>query len=244
MFAAGATLPILGKTDEELLGTSLREYVAPRDKLLVEQLLAVAAKKGRIDNAKVRLKGAKGPTPPLSFAGYLMPDLEDHYFLAMRTAADVSEDGEIDPSVTRDQNTGLRGGESFSNMAADKLKEAKAGGAAAELTLINVPGFEEFYNSLDDDDQDILMSTVGTTLRANSIGGDSAGEIGDGKFGIVHDTDVNVDDLEAQLTEATRVFDTQGKGGEVQAGKVDIDLQEVDEEDLTKGLVYTINHLR
>ncbi len=55
VFAAGATEPVLGKTEQELVGTSLREYVAPRDKLLVEQLLAVAAKKGRIDNAKIRL---------------------------------------------------------------------------------------------------------------------------------------------------------------------------------------------
>ncbi len=53
-----------------------------------------------------------------------------------------------------------------------------------------------------------------------------------------------MNDLEVQLTEATRVFDPQGKGVEVQAGKVDIDLEEIDEEDLTKGLVYTINHLR
>ncbi|MBT4741281.1 MAG: diguanylate phosphodiesterase, partial [Rhodospirillaceae bacterium] len=73
VFAAGATQPVLGKTIEELIGTSFRDYVAPRDKLLVEQLLAVAAKKGRIDDTKVRLKGVKGPTPPLNFAGYLMP---------------------------------------------------------------------------------------------------------------------------------------------------------------------------
>ncbi len=172
VFAAGATEPILGKTDEKLIGTSLREYVAPRDKLLVEQLLAVAAKKGRIDNATVRLKGVKGLSPPLSFSGYLMPDLGDHYFLAMRTSADLSEEGELDTSVKRDQNTGLLAGDSFSNMAADKLKEAKAGGSATELTLINVPGFDKFYNSLEEEDQDILMSTVGTTLRANSIGGD------------------------------------------------------------------------
>ncbi|MBT7450510.1 MAG: diguanylate phosphodiesterase, partial [Rhodospirillaceae bacterium] len=69
VFAAGATQPVLGKTIEELIGTSFRDYVAPRDKLLVEQLLAVAAKKGRIDDTKVRLKGVKGPTPPLNFAG-------------------------------------------------------------------------------------------------------------------------------------------------------------------------------
>jgi hypothetical protein len=71
---------VLGKAIEELIGTSLRDYVAPRDKFLVEQLLAIAAKKGHIDDTKIRLQGTKGPSPPLSFAGYLMPDLEDHFF--------------------------------------------------------------------------------------------------------------------------------------------------------------------
>ena len=45
VLAAGATQPVLGKTAEQLIGTSFRDYVAPKDKLLVEQLLAVAAKK-------------------------------------------------------------------------------------------------------------------------------------------------------------------------------------------------------
>ncbi len=147
-----------------------------------------------------------------------MPDLDNHYFLAMRTSADVSEEGELDTSIKRDKNTGLLAGDSFSDMAAEKLKAAKAGKGEAELTLINLPGFNDFYGSLDEDDQDILMSTVGTTLRANSLGGDSAGEIGEGKFGIIHDSEVNVGDLEAKLTEATRVFDPQGKGVEAQAG--------------------------
>lgn len=244
VFAAGATKPVLGKTIEELIGTSIRDYVAPRDKLLVEQLLAVAAKKGRIDDTKIRLQGTKGLSPPLSFAGYLMPDLGNHFFLAMRTSADVDEEGKLEPGKKRNQSTGLLAGESFSDLAAEKLKDAKAGGAEAELTLVSVPGFEEFYEGLSADDREILMSTVGTTLRANSMDGNSAGEIGDGKFGIIHDTEIDVADLESKLSEATRVFDPSGKGVEVQAGTVDIDLDTVNEEDLTKGLVYTINHFK
>ena len=244
VFAAGATQPVLGKSVEELIGTSIRDYVAPRDKLLVEQLLRIAAKKGRIDDTTIRLKGANGLTPPLSFAGYLMPDLGNHFFLAMRTSSPIGEDGEIDSKVKRDKGTGLLTGDSFSDLAAEKLKAAKSGDGGAELTLINVPGFNDFFDGLSEDDQAILMSTVGTTLRANSIGGDSAGEIGDGKFGILHDTDIDVTDLEAKLTEATRVFDPSGKGVEVQAGTVDFDLDDINEEDLTKGLVYTINHFK
>ncbi len=244
VFAAGATMPVLGKTVEDLIGTSLRDYIAPRDKLLVEQLLAVAAKKGRIDNTLVHLQGTKGPTPPLAFAGYLMPDLGNNFFLALRTVAHMDESGELEKAGTRDTSTGLLEGNSFSDMAAQKLQDAQKGGDNAELTLVNLPGFDDFYQNLSGEDQDILMSTVGTTLRANSIGGESAGEIGEGKFGILHEGGLDVADLEAKLAEATRVFDPTGKGVEVQAGTVDVDTSDIDEEDLTRGLVYTINHFR
>ena len=244
VFAAGATQPVLGKTIEELIGTSFRDYVAPRDKLLVEQLLAVAAKKGRIDDTKVRLKGVKGPTPPLNFAGYLMPDLGNNFFLALRTASDAEENGALEGASKRDQSTGLLAGDSFSGLAAEKLKETKNGEGDTELTLVNLPGFDTFYESLSEEDQEILMSTMGTTLRASSIGGDSAGEMGDGKFGILHDADLDVADLEAKLAEAARVFDPEGKGVDVQAGTIDVDMTDINDEDLTNGLVYTINHFR
>jgi EAL domain-containing protein (putative c-di-GMP-specific phosphodiesterase class I) len=244
VFAAGATQPVMGKSIEELIGTSFRDYVAPRDKLLVEQLLAVAAKKGRIDNTTVRLKGAEGPTPPLKFAGYLMPDLGNNFFLAFSTSSEVGADGEYESDSSRDKSTGLLVGDSFSGLAAEKLKESKNGDGDTELTLVNLPGFDSFYESLSEEDREVLMNTMGTTLRANSIGGDSAGEMGDGKFGILHDADLDVADLEAKLAEATRVFDPEGKGVDVQAGTIDVDMTDINDEDLTNGLVYTINHFR
>ncbi|MEQ8735586.1 MAG: EAL domain-containing protein [Rhodospirillaceae bacterium] len=244
VFAAGATQPVFGKSVEQMIGTSLRDYIAPRDKLLVEQLLAVAAKKGRIDDTTIHLQGTKGPTPPLSFAGYLMPDLGNNFFLALRTVSHVGQDGEYEDAGERDRSTGLLAGDSFSGLAAEKLKESHKAGGNTELTLVNLPGFDSFYESLSEDDQSVLMNTVGTTLRANSIGGESAGEIGEGKFGILHDSALDVAELEAKLAEATRVFDPTGKGVEVQAGTIDVDMDDINEEDLTKGLVYTINHFR
>lgn len=50
--------------------------------------------------------------------------------------------------------------------------------------------------------------------------------------------------MEATLSEATKAFDPKGEGVEVQAGTVDVDLEGVDDDDLAKGLVYTINHFK
>jgi EAL domain-containing protein (putative c-di-GMP-specific phosphodiesterase class I) len=241
-FATGATKPLIGAGAETLIGRKFMELVAPKDRVLVEQLLFMTSKKGRIDNVTIRLQGAKGLTPPLAFAGYMLPDLKDHFFLALRTQVHLDEKGEAEKNVGRDKSTGLLTGDSFSQMA---LKKLKASAPGAELTLVNVPGFQQFYEKLSEEEQEVLLNTVGTTLRANSIGGDSAGEIGEGKFGLVHEAGLDVTALENKIAEATKAFDPDGKGVTVQAGTVEVDMAAgVDEGDLAKGLVYTINHFK
>ncbi len=244
LFAAGATNALLGMDATGLIGQDFMATVSPKDRVLVDQLLHMTSKRGRIDNVTIRLKGTKGLTAPMSFAGYMLPDLKDHFFLALRTRVHINEKGQAEEGVSRDKGSGLLEGDAFSEMAVKKLKDAKGTGAAAEMTLVSLPGFESFYESLSEEEQDVLLNTVGTTLRANSIGGDSAGAIGDGKFGIVHESGLDVAALEAKLSEATKAFDPTGKGVAAQAGTVDVDLDGVNEDDLAKGLVYTINHFK
>lgn len=238
-FAVGATKPILGVGPEGVLGKNFMDLISPKDRVLVDQLLFMTSKKGRIDNVTIRMQGAKGLSAPLAFAGYIMPDLKDHFFLALRTQAHLDDKGDTEEGVNRDKSTGLLEGDSFSQMAVEKLKDNNA-----ELTLVNLPGFQTFYETLSEDEQQVLLNTVGTTLRANSLGGDSAGEVGDGKFGIVHEAGLDVAAMEAKLAEATRAFDPAGKGIEVQAATVEMDMTGVSEGDLAKGLVYTINHFK
>ena len=238
-FAVGATKPILGVGPEGVIGRSFMDLVSPKDRVLVDQLLFMTSKKGRIDNVTIRMQGAKGLSAPLAFAGYVMPDLKDHFFLALRTQAHLDDKGNTEEGVSRDKSTGLLTGDSFSEMAVQKIKDSNA-----ELTLVNLPGFQAFYDTLSEDERQVLLNTVGTTLRANSLGGDSAGEVGDGKFGIVHEAGLDVAALEARIAEATKAFDPTGKGVEVQAATVEMDMSGVNEGDLAKGLVYTINHFK
>ncbi len=238
-FAAGATKSLLGVGAEGVIGRNFMDLVSPKDRVLVEQLLFMTSKKGRIDNVTIRLQGEKGLTPPVAFAGYMLPDLKDHFFLALRTQAHMDDKGEAEKGVARDKSTGLLSGDSFSELAVKRMKDG------SELTLVNVPGFQQFYEALPEDERQVLLNTVGTTLRANSVGGDSAGEIGEGKFGVVHEKGLDVALLEAKIAEATKAFDPAGKGVAVQAATVEVDdMSGVNEGDLAKGLVYTINHFK
>ncbi len=106
VFAAGATQPLLGRPVEDIVGLALPELIVERDRSLVQALLGIARKHGRIENVAVRLQGAGGTTPLLTFAGYRLEDLEGHYFLAFRMGAPGREDG-AGRHLTRDAESGL-----------------------------------------------------------------------------------------------------------------------------------------
>ncbi len=63
VFAAGATQPLLGRPAEDLVGLAFPELIVERDRPLVQALLGIARKRGRIENVTVRLQGTRGVTP-------------------------------------------------------------------------------------------------------------------------------------------------------------------------------------
>ena len=243
LFAVGATKALTGARPEELIGKDLNALIDPKDRVLTDQLLEMTSKRGRIHNVVIHFTTPDGARHPVSFAGYVMPDLKDHHFLAFRSTVSLTEAGD-EEGVERDTETGLLSGASFSEKAVQQLKDSAASGQPAEMTLVNLPGFEKFYETLSADERQVFKNTVGTTLRANSIDGNSAGEIGGGKFGVVHAAGLDVAALEKTIAQATKAFDPTGKGIDVQAGTVQIDTSDISEEDLAKGLAYTINHFK
>jgi EAL domain-containing protein (putative c-di-GMP-specific phosphodiesterase class I) len=249
VFAAGAVQPVLGLPIDQVVGLSVVDLVAARDQPLVGQLLKVAKRQGRIENVTIRLQGAHGATAPMAFAGYCLEDLRGHYFLAMRAGLnpilkDPAEAAAAQQRFTRDTDSGLFDSSSFSSMASARLAGGQAGREDANLTLIALPGFETLRGRLGPEAEKDFLNTVGACLRANSLHGDSAGRVAPDRYGLVHDKALDVAELEEQIAEFTRSFDPDGVGVEVEAATVTIDRANVTEENLAKGLVYTINRFR
>jgi len=241
VFAGGPWQAITGMTTQQLVGKKLDDIVLGEDMALMRSLLGVARRQGRIEDVDIRFKGQRKSGLPFGFAGYFLEDLGSHYFLALR--------------VSRNQGAGLvHGGQkatdsnlydanSFADVLGGKLKAAKPG-EDNQLTLINMPGMAELKERLDEDQTAELEKVLGTYLRASSVDGDSAAELDEGKFGLVHADDLNVDDLENQLASVAKDFDPDKKGVNVEAATMEVDADNISEEDMANGLVYAINRFK
>jgi len=241
VFAGGPWQAITSMTTDQLQGSKLEDIVLAEDMGLMRSLLGVARRQGRIEDVDIRFKGQRKAGLPIGFAGYFLEDLGNHYFLAMR--------------ISRNQGAGLvHGGQkatdsnlydanSFADVLGGKLK-AVGSDNDNQLTLINMPGMAELKERLDPGQTAELEKVLGTYLRANSVDGDSAAELDEGKFGLVHAEDLDVSSLENQLASVARDFDPTKQGLDVEAATMEVDAENISEEDMANGLVYAINRFK
>ncbi|MCW9001411.1 MAG: EAL domain-containing protein [Rhodospirillales bacterium] len=244
VFVAGATQPVLGMSIGQVIGQKLTDLVAEGDKVLTGQLLNVAKAHGRIENVSLRLSGKRGSTPPLMLAGYNMPDMGGHYFLALRTSGVQAAASPGVHAASREMASGLFDGDSFSDIAVQRLKGMRAANDDAKVTLLSLDGLKGLKERIGDEGEERLMHTVGACLRANSVLGDSAARISNERFSLVHKAEMDIADLIGQINTFARQADPEGKGLVVESATVSMEDAEISDEDLAKGLMYTINQFR
>ena len=245
VFAVGATEPVLGIAAAHLIGKSILDLVLPADQALATQLLHLAQRQGRIENVTVRFLSARGPTAPMNIAGYWLPDLGGHFFLAFRMSPSTASVGSrVGGRPLRDLESGLIDGESFVPVASDRIESIRANGHEPRVSLLSLSKMDDLRERLAPEDQENLMRTIGATLRASSVGGDSAGLIGEGKFGFVHEKQIDVSELARQIRDFTREVDPLGQGSAAELATVVVDDIEIGEEELANSLMYMFNQFR
>ena len=221
-FAAGPTDALIGRAPESLVGVPVLELIAEPDRTLVEALLGVARRRGRIENVSVRLAGRRGPTAPFAFAGYRLDEFGGHYYLAFRMGSKRTET-ETRLGLKRDEKSGLYDAESFAEVVGDRVRAGTEAGEQNQLTLIELPAYKELHDRLDEEARETLLNTFGAFLKANSVDGDTAARIADDRYGLVHAADVDVKELESKIAEFAREADPEGRGAEVESATVEVE---------------------
>jgi EAL domain-containing protein (putative c-di-GMP-specific phosphodiesterase class I) len=237
---AGATQAFFGKKSSELLGTSFRDLVAPADTPLIGQMLKQTQKAGRLEDAVIRVSGVGGAEFWVSIAAYCLDPVNGQIYVGLRRSSP-----KVVAALADTKNGGLANANEFSAKAAEKMKELAAAGESAEVTLVSIPGMTDLTGRLAPDAAQKLMQGVGDVLKASSVGGDAAARVGDNQFSIMHSAGTNVQDVLKSIETMTQRFDPSGQGAKVESATMQMDNSgSVSEEDLAKGLLYTLNKFR
>lgn len=236
--ASGAAQAVLGLPRRDLLGKQVEAIVAPGDRRLVGRLLKQIRALGRIDPAAVHMARENGTAPRTLFGGCQLPNSADSVFLSVTLLPSAL----TLPDQPRDGMTGL--------LTADALREAVHrasdgdGSGTRQLKLLKMDGLSGAARQLSPGRAAILMEEIGATLRALSIGGDSAGRMGEEAFGFVTKAG---DDLKrdaalvADLNEAIRSAGVSNEQIKPQMAKIDLSLGGLSNSDAGLALNYAMN---
>ena len=107
-----------------------------------------------------------------------------------------------------------------------------------------MPQLKELQERLGGDQNESLMHSVGTFLKANSADGDTAARVDDQSFSLIHEAAADIEALEQEIAELTKEADPDGKGVEVETSTVNASDDSIGEDEMAKGLMYTLNHFK
>jgi EAL domain-containing protein (putative c-di-GMP-specific phosphodiesterase class I)/GGDEF domain-containing protein len=236
-FATGATEPFIGKRPTDLVGTNFSDLFIPEELPDVQQFLRGISQRGRFDTDILKLKRKQGLPLPLMAAGYC---LDGKVYVALHLRA--SNPNLATDRADRDVKTGLVNHEAFSENASQRIKQLAEMGQKAEVSILSLQGFGDLKNRLPGPVADSLMARVGAALRSNAVDSDSATQIGDDKFSLVHQATMDLAQLTAQIQELAKSADPKGEGVKIDTASLNMDgAENLSQEDMAKGLLYAMN---
>ena len=192
-FALGSTSGLAVTSNGALDGQNWRNLFCAEDQNLLAALLRSVHGGERKGPMKVTL-ATDGQDPSgraAMFSVFRLPDLDGQ---TMSCALSFGGAASPRPQASPDQN--LAPGEDFPAAAKRLLQEAEQAGLALRVDLIQVDGLAA------SDASDGLRSRVAATLRANSMNGEGAAELGPDRFAVVCSAGQPVSEFQAQLEEA------------------------------------------
>lgn len=233
VFMSGATAALGIEAPSDFVGQSIKELVDQKDHLFIESLFENAWRTGRVRPVAIRLNKNSGK--PLRSVLRCMR--YGNLLYVGFNLTPVSHGSEVSDEDL-DDATGLMLKDSFVDRAIQQVEQMSAipgKSQKARLTLMEVDGLSALENQ---EVADEINASLGALLRSWSNGGDSAGAVGEDRFGVVSDNNVDMAQLESLMEKFSQ---KTGTDLSFKAVEVSLDTQNMTNEDATRALMYAIN---
>jgi hypothetical protein len=228
-FVAGAAQNLYGSASENLIGTSFYDLLSASDQAIARALVGSLARGGRFVPVVLRL--ARDNAPVL-LGGCRLPNHKESLFLSLAAGVAVSPDG------LEGRPMGLLSQQEFANAATRRMLEGPNG--AYQLTLIAIDELEALQARLTEEVGQGLAAAVERYLYNCAFGVDAAGELGNGRYGVLHRDDIDVSRLQEGVESLTKAIDPTGKGVSLRSATMNLDQNGMSGADAARALVYCI----
>lgn len=240
LFAVGQAMALTGKGAKRIESGTIFDLFSQADHARLRQALARMREGRRISGVALSVPLPAGRKCDVWLSGYrILDQFDGRLFLALQTRVEVSPPPAPPPPLR--QSSGLPGKEDFADIAKARLSEASHSGLDYDLTLLELPEVKALAERAGPEAAESFRRDLADFLKAHSVGGDSAGSLGETKFGLVHAGDLDEGALKSKIAELSERLLPQGQSLGVKLATVDLDPANISEEEAAQALVYTIN---
>lgn len=239
-FAAGAAEGLFGKSAAALVGTRVLALISANDRNGVGKALSGLVPGQRLDAIQVHSVCRDAEPRPISIHGYRLPDMPGRLFVTISRGWNTV--APENPMVgKRDPNTGLLDKAGFVEVAQRRVEEASIAGEDVSLTLMDMKELGGICLGLDDAAETSLMQSISSLMCDHSVDGGLAGQIDDGKFGVVHASSHKLEKLPQSIESLVRKAAPDAEEFSVGAYTMSLDSEDLSEQEAAQAILFTLN---
>jgi EAL domain-containing protein (putative c-di-GMP-specific phosphodiesterase class I)/GGDEF domain-containing protein len=200
-FAMGAAQRAFGQDVSRLMGRPWREMIGEEDHVLVEELFQALGDADRRGPIKVRLEPEPGKKLRrfATLSACRLPQLKPNISCVLSFTAGLA------PSIKApDGPNALHTPESFFATAEALIRDSADSGSDLNVQMVSVGGLKAASAKLGEAGARSIMARISAAVRAESVGGGSAAQMGDERFALVRNTVDGQDRLARRIEQAAR----------------------------------------
>ena len=229
-YATGAVKSLTGMNEKNLTGRNFLDLILLEDRPMMLAGFDLAVKSGRCGPLCLRLKSNSGKPIRLELRGTYLPINGGGLYLSLNRPVGARA------SVGKPMDQ-----ETFADAAQEAIQAAHEGDRPAVVTMLDLDGLTTVMERMAPGDATSLMTDINAYIQARAIGGETAADFGNGKFGVVHEADIDLPELGQTIIDRVLMADPEGEGIEVHAASIDLGDTALSDFDNAKALLYTIN---
>ncbi len=236
--AYGVARSFTGGDTDALRGASLFDVFGASSHSVVREALNAMRAGRRVRTVPVHSRRVDGRELAATLSGYRLPELQDHVFLSVNRSSGCAARG----YASRSPGGALLDRHGFEAVARELLDAGLPESGAVALTLIEVPEVVEIGQRLGSDAMERFVGELEHTLRDLSVGGDSAADLGAGRYGLLHDAAIDPDAIRGRVRALKQDVDPENLVASMaSAAQLALDADAIDSAEAVNALIYTVN---
>ncbi|MBU0858511.1 MAG: EAL domain-containing protein, partial [Alphaproteobacteria bacterium] len=237
-FAFGAAKTLTGIDPTTLQGKDWLDLFTRRDRPSLIMMRKRAHVGERAGPYLVTLDETIGNGQHAIVTGIKMPGSKNFYMTLAFSSAIMAQIAE-----TQQANDKLKllDKDNFLSTARETLDRARSGNEQLDMTLLDIPEADLIRQRVGKEVWDKFTESITTLLTTQSIDGQAAAMISDGRYSVIHDKKIDSDTLRSQIESIAREQEELGEDFAVVSKTVTADLASLSDREATKALIYTIN---